>query len=96
VNRRVAQVERQAGGRGRHGDRGRGASGHRRCAPGSSGDRRGRQRRGLHLAIVVAALSIVVNFLWLPYAPWWAGLIIALDAVVIWAVWTWIPSSGWD
>ena len=48
------------------------------------------------LAIVIAALSIVVNFLWLPYAPGWAGLIIVLDVFVIWAVWTWIPSSGWE
>ncbi|MFC9787657.1 hypothetical protein [Rhodococcus sp. NPDC127528] len=48
------------------------------------------------LAIVIAGLSIVVNFLWLPYDPAWAGLIIALDVVVIWAIWTWIPSSGWE
>ncbi|MFE3289786.1 hypothetical protein [Rhodococcus sp. NPDC059234] len=48
------------------------------------------------LAIVIAGLSIVANFLWLPYSPWWAGLIIALDVVVIWAVWNWIPSSGWE
>ncbi|QLY33001.1 DUF7144 family membrane protein [Nocardia huaxiensis] len=40
-------------------------------------------------AMCVAALSIVANFLWLPYYPWWSVLIIALDAVVIWAVATW-------
>lgn len=48
------------------------------------------------LAVVIAALSIVVNFLWLPYHPVWASVIIAIDAVVIWAIWTWIPSSGWE
>ncbi|MGC4933466.1 DUF7144 family membrane protein [Gordonia sp. DT30] len=41
------------------------------------------------LAIVIAALSIIVNFLWLPYYPWWSILVIALDLVVIWAVATW-------
>ncbi|RZL75464.1 MAG: hypothetical protein EOP32_31400 [Rhodococcus sp. (in: high G+C Gram-positive bacteria)] len=44
-------------------------------------------------AIVVAALSILANFLWLPYYPWWSVLIIALDVVVIWAVSTWKPYS---
>ncbi|SUA44758.1 DUF7144 family membrane protein [Nocardia africana] len=29
-------------------------------------------------AITLAALSIVANFLWLPYNPWWSILIIAL------------------
>ncbi|UYP19417.1 hypothetical protein OED52_02245 [Rhodococcus sp. Z13] len=42
-------------------------------------------------AIVLAALSIVANFLWLPYYPWWSILIIALDVVVIWAIATWNP-----
>lgn len=43
------------------------------------------------VAIGLAALSIVANFLWLPYNPWWSILIIALDAFVIWAVSTWRP-----
>jgi hypothetical protein len=41
------------------------------------------------VAIIIAALSIIANFLWLPYYPWWSVLIIALDVVVIWAVSTW-------
>lgn len=41
------------------------------------------------LAIVLAAASIVANFLWLPHNPWWSILIIALDAFLIWAVATW-------
>lgn len=40
-------------------------------------------------AIGIASISIVANFLWLPYYPLWAILIIALDVVVIWAVATW-------
>ncbi|MFZ2175664.1 MAG: hypothetical protein WAW17_16825 [Rhodococcus sp. (in: high G+C Gram-positive bacteria)] len=48
------------------------------------------------MAVVIAALSILVNFLWLPYYPGWAILIIALDVVVIWAVSTWNPDPGWD
>ena len=37
-------------------------------------------------------LSILANFMWLPYYPWWSVLIIALDIVVIWAVSTWRPA----
>ncbi len=40
-------------------------------------------------AIVIASLSIIANFLWLPYYPMWSILVIALDIVVIWAVATW-------
>lgn len=36
--------------------------------------------------IVVAALSALINFSWLPYAPLWAILAIAVDIVVIWAL----------
>jgi len=43
------------------------------------------------VAIILAAVSIVANFLWLPYYPWWAVLVIALDILVIWAVATWSP-----
>lgn len=42
-------------------------------------------------AIIIASLSIIAQFLWLPYNPWWAILIIVLDIVVIWAVSTWEP-----
>ncbi|QHE70885.1 hypothetical protein GFS60_04478 [Rhodococcus sp. WAY2] len=35
---------------------------------------------------MICAVSILVNFLWLPYYPMWAITIIALNAVVIWAV----------
>lgn len=48
---------------------------------------------GRVLAIAVAALSILANFLWLPYYPWWSTLVIALNIVVIWAIATWRPQT---
>ncbi|MBF6434839.1 DUF7144 family membrane protein [Nocardia cyriacigeorgica] len=41
------------------------------------------------VAVFLAGLSIVANFLWIPYYPWWSLLLIALNIVVIWAVSTW-------
>jgi hypothetical protein len=38
------------------------------------------------VAITVAVLSAIANFLWLPYYPFWALLIIAVDVFVIWAI----------
>ena len=38
------------------------------------------------VAVAVAAVSILVNFVWLPYFPVWAVLIIAFDMFVIWAL----------
>lgn len=46
---------------------------------------------GRVVAITIAALSIIANFLWLPYYPAWSLIVIALDIVVIWAVATWRP-----
>ncbi|WP_431969881.1 DUF7144 family membrane protein [Nocardia sp. bgisy134] len=43
------------------------------------------------VAVFLAALSILANFLWLPYYPWWSIVIITLNVVVIWAVTTWQP-----
>ena len=36
--------------------------------------------------IVVAAISALVNFTWLPYSPLWAILVIAVDVLIIWAL----------
>ncbi|WP_107986798.1 DUF7144 family membrane protein [Rhodococcus sp. OK519] len=44
-------------------------------------------------AMVICAVSIVVNFVWLPNYPMWAISIIVLNAVVIWAVATWKPEE---
>ena len=38
------------------------------------------------VGVVVAAVSVIANFLWLPYYPLWAVIIIAFDLFVIWAL----------
>jgi hypothetical protein len=38
------------------------------------------------VAITVAVLSAIANFLWLPYYPFWALTLITLNVLVIWAV----------
>jgi hypothetical protein len=38
------------------------------------------------LAVVLASLSAILNFMWLPYYPLWGMIIIALDVFIIWAV----------
>jgi hypothetical protein len=38
------------------------------------------------LGIGIAAVSAILNFMWLPYYPIWSLLIIALDVFVIWAL----------
>ena len=36
--------------------------------------------------IILAGISALLNFVWLPYSPWWALLIIGIDILVIWAL----------
>ncbi|MEU3984825.1 hypothetical protein AB0F77_32985 [Streptomyces sp. NPDC026672] len=38
------------------------------------------------VGIALAALSLVLQFLFLPYAPVWAIVIIAIDVFIIWAL----------
>jgi hypothetical protein len=38
------------------------------------------------VAITLAVLSVIANFLFIPYYSFWALLIITLDIFVIWAV----------
>jgi hypothetical protein len=40
------------------------------------------------IAIAVAGVSAIANFLYIPYYPFWSLLIIALNAFVIWALTT--------
>ncbi|MEU8894776.1 hypothetical protein [Nocardia sp. NPDC048505] len=40
-------------------------------------------------ALTFVTVSIIGNFLWLPYYPLWSILIIAIEIVVIWAITTW-------
>jgi hypothetical protein len=44
-------------------------------------------------AIIIASLSIVSMFMWLPHSPVWSIVTIALDIFIIWAVATW--ESPW-
>ena len=36
--------------------------------------------------MIVAGLSAIAAFMWLPYYPLWGIVIIALDVAVIWAL----------
>lgn len=38
------------------------------------------------VAVIIACLSAIANFAWIPYYPLWSLVIIALDIFVIWAV----------
>lgn len=38
------------------------------------------------VGVIVAMLSAIVAFVWLPYYPVWAIIIIALDVAVVWAL----------
>ncbi|HTY34605.1 DUF7144 family membrane protein [Mycobacterium sp.] len=40
-------------------------------------------------AIVIAALSILSMFMWLPHSPIWSVVVIAFDLLAIWAVANW-------
>ncbi|MCA2207298.1 DUF7144 family membrane protein [Nocardia rosealba] len=42
-------------------------------------------------AYCLAALSIIANFLSLPYYPWWSMIMVGIDLVIIWAISTWNP-----
>ncbi|MEV4946931.1 hypothetical protein [Streptomyces sp. NPDC053755] len=47
------------------------------------------------VGVVLAGLSMIANFMWLPYTPWWSLLFIAIDAFVIWALCV-APKPRWD
>jgi len=38
------------------------------------------------VGVVAAGLGMVANFLWLPHYPFWAIVLITIDAFVIWAL----------
>ena len=38
------------------------------------------------VGVLVASVSLIANFLWLPVYPVWAIIIITVDALVIWAL----------
>ena len=36
--------------------------------------------------MIAAVISAILNFVWLPYSPWWAIMIIIVDILIIWAL----------
>jgi hypothetical protein len=36
--------------------------------------------------MIVAVVSAILNFAWLPYSPLWAIMVIAVDILIIWAL----------
>jgi hypothetical protein len=44
------------------------------------------QTWALVAGVVMAMVSALMNFVWLPYYPFWAVLVIAFDIAVIWAL----------
>jgi hypothetical protein len=45
------------------------------------------------VGVVLAVISAVENFLFLPYYPFWAILVIAVDMMIIWRCWSMAASS---
>jgi hypothetical protein len=53
------------------------------------------QRWARYAGIVVVAISLFANFLFLPYYPLWAMVVIAIDVFVLWALCAWRrPGDG--
>ncbi|MEU5249730.1 hypothetical protein AB0G81_37760, partial [Streptomyces asoensis] len=44
--------------------------------------------------IFLAALSLVAQFLFLPYEPLWSVVVMAVDVFVIWSLATWQERPG--
>ncbi len=40
------------------------------------------------VGVALACLAMLANFLWIPYAPFWAIVLIAINGFVIWALCT--------
>ncbi|MEV6394620.1 hypothetical protein AB0M39_07515 [Streptomyces sp. NPDC051907] len=45
------------------------------------------------VGVFLAGVAMVANFLWLPYAPFWAMVLIAVNGFIIWALCQ-APSPG--
>ena len=45
------------------------------------------QAWGRFVGIALVALSLIVNFMFLPHYPLWAMVTIGLDVAIIWALW---------
>jgi hypothetical protein len=54
----------------------------------------GRRSWGQVTGLVVAGLSMLANFAFLPYYPWWSVVSIAFGALVVWALCTQLREAG--
>ena len=36
--------------------------------------------------MILAGISALLNFVWLPHSPWWSLMVIAIDILMIWAL----------
>ena len=45
-------------------------------------------------AVIALALTILANFLWIPYYPWWSLTVIALAIIGIWGITAWNPDRA--
>ncbi|WP_404953654.1 hypothetical protein [Streptomyces sp. 147326] len=43
---------------------------------------------GRYFGIMVAGLGAIANFLWIPYYPWWALVLVVVNLFVVWALCT--------
>ena len=53
-----------------------------------------RRSWGQVTGLVVAGLSMLANFAFLPYYPWWSVVSIAFGALVVWALCTQLREAG--
>ena len=44
------------------------------------------QTWGRVAGMIAAVVSAILNFVWLPYSPLWAIMVIAVDMLIIWAL----------
>src|SRR5512132_2708412 len=44
------------------------------------------QTWGRVAGMIVAVVSAILNFVWLPYSPLWAIMVIAVDILIVWAL----------
>lgn len=38
------------------------------------------------LGVAIAIGSLISNFMWLPFQPWWSVMVIAADVFIIWSI----------
>jgi hypothetical protein len=48
-----------------------------------------------YAGIGIASLSMIANFMFLPYQPVWSIIMVGIDIFVIWSLATYHPQRGW-